>query len=1078
MGLRSPLSQFVEDSSASRSRGSRAAFAFLVIANAGVLTSSALAAPTGAEGRGDAAWRRGRPAYMEALRAWDRHRSIAEQLGDGAALTRSGAERRLVQIRLRDWSGLAPAPRTKRSDPVASSPIAVAELETLARLLGEARKRHARIAVREPGDELLLAEAAALAQRWVGDVHLVAADKEYVEALRAVAGDGPESTAARVRLSLKLRRFAEANALAAANAATLDKLNGKDLVDHLRNLQTLARLDGRTREVAALSQRIVRAGGTAEERALPAPRFSPFLTAPRADLARVARTLLRIASDSSLPTRELRVASLIAGAAAMELGEFALADQILRGVSSTGTDSWLRASVAGRTGLCRLELGDYEGALHSLSAASDAVGSVRGVRELDLRLELARARAQLGLGQLEAARQAAFGVLSASRATPRLKVDARLLLAAVLYEDAREAPRLVPDVRSAHRAVERELAARDDWPKVERVEIETALAVGRANTHRLELIHLGARATPAQIAEHRRAAIALQDEAMRKANDAGLFRLAAVAAANLGELYVESGDQKAAERFVRWALERAREHRQFETEWRCHWYLGRIASARGEDARAEESFARALKLVESYRSRVLDFERRSGFLSDKASLYRDLVARRIAAGDAAGALGLAERAKARALVESIGWRYVRFSDPADRAVYTQFVDLLGQAERARRGGATALFGAPSKPASYDSIRSRLDALKEDLRRRARDNPALAALVDGQPLSSAEIRAFIPKNTVLVEYFAVTDGLVAFLVDRESVAAVPIDVRSDALRAEVSAFVRGGAADGERARRLYGWLVAPLASRLSAESVVIVPYGPLHQLPFETLIGPRGPLVREFELSYLPAASLLRFRASAAECDPESLRLFAVVDPVTDYDGDGERDLPSLPGARKEVEGFAWRFGDRTEILAGAAALEPACVEGAGDHNVIHYACHGEFYPTRPWDSPLFVAPGKKTEPRDDGRLRAGEVYGLDLSSSCLVTLSGCETGKNEVRPGDDPVSLSTAFLHSGASSLLVSLWKVEDEATAELMKRFYSKWIGEKKSKARALREAKTELSMGAYRHPRQWGAFILIGEP
>ena len=111
-------------------------------------------------------------------------------------------------------------------------------------------------------------------------------------------------------------------------------------------------------------------------------------------------------------------------------------------------------------------------------------------------------------------------------------------------------------------------------------------------------------------------------------------------------------------------------------------------------------------------------------------------------------------------------------------------------------------------------------------------------------------------------------------------------------------------------------------------------------------------------------------------------------------------------------------------------------------------------------------------------MRAAEVYGMDLRASCLVTLSGCETGRSEVRPGDDPVSIATSFLHSGAGAMLVSLWKVEDAATARLMELFYRKWIGEKTSKARALREAKMELQSGAFSHPRQWAAFVLIGAP
>jgi CHAT domain-containing protein len=81
-------------------------------------------------------------------------------------------------------------------------------------------------------------------------------------------------------------------------------------------------------------------------------------------------------------------------------------------------------------------------------------------------------------------------------------------------------------------------------------------------------------------------------------------------------------------------------------------------------------------------------------------------------------------------------------------------------------------------------------------------------------------------------------------------------------------------------------------------------------------------------------------------------------------------------------------------------------------------------------------------------------------------------------PGDDTVSIATSFLHAGASSLLVSLWKVEDRATAELMKSFYRRWLSDGSDKAKALRESKLELLGGAFAHPRQWAAFVLIGEP
>src|SRR5262249_6543531 len=206
------------------------------------------------------------------------------------------------------------------------------------------------------------------------------------------------------------------------------------------------------------------------------------------------------------------------------------------------------------------------------------------------------------------------------------------------------------------------------------------------------------------------------------------------------------------------------------------------------------------------------------------------------------------------------------------------------------------------------------------------------------------------------------------------------------------------------------------------------------------------MVSRWEIVYLPCASLLKYlNGKDARASPTA-RLLAIVDPDTDYNHDGKPDLPPLPYARDEVFGFSPRFKEK-EILVGSRAVKSECQRFAPQFDVIHYACHGEFYPGRPWESSLFLAPeGQGGGPGGaDGRLRASEVYGLDLRRSRLVTLSGCETGKSQVFPGDDTVSIGTAFLHSGASSLLVSLWKVEDRATAALMKSFYRKWVQEGK---------------------------------
>jgi len=209
-----------------------------------------------------------------------------------------------------------------------------------------------------------------------------------------------------------------------------------------------------------------------------------------------------------------------------------------------------------------------------------------------------------------------------------------------------------------------------------------------------------------------REAIGLQDAAMRQASEAGAHHLSAIAASNLGELYAESGRHDSAVEFTSWALKRASETGQFETEWRCHWYLARIADAQGKLAEADASLAEAARLVDSYRARILDAESKAGFMTDKLDLYRYLVRREISRGRPARALELAERSRARALVESLGWRFVTLADPDSSELYQQYVSLNGREDSARRGRALKVLGVKGKRESFDALRLRMAEVKK------------------------------------------------------------------------------------------------------------------------------------------------------------------------------------------------------------------------------------------------------------------------------------------------------------------------------------------------------------------------------
>ena len=111
----------------------------------------------------------------------------------------------------------------------------------------------------------------------------------------------------------------------------------------------------------------------------------------------------------------------------------------------------------------------------------------------------------------------------------------------------------------------------------------------------------------------------------------------------------------------------------------------------------------------------------------------------------------------------------------------------------------------------------------------------------------------------------------------------------------------------------------------------------------------------------------------------------------------------------------------------------------------------------------------------DGYLTLHDLYEMRLPVE-LATLSGCSTGLSVVASGDEQLGLVRGLLHAGARSLLLSLWDVQDETTAELMKSFYRHYISDPHKAAAAIQSAMVELR-DAHPHPYYWAPFILIGK-
>jgi CHAT domain-containing protein len=269
-------------------------------------------------------------------------------------------------------------------------------------------------------------------------------------------------------------------------------------------------------------------------------------------------------------------------------------------------------------------------------------------------------------------------------------------------------------------------------------------------------------------------------------------------------------------------------------------------------------------------------------------------------------------------------------------------------------------------------------------------------------------------------------------------------------------------------RLYTILVKPVAELLPSSSglLTIVPYGPLHKLPFHALYDGSRYLVENFRINYLPASSLL-LHFNSGESQLHDL------------------DDASVAGKRPLVFGYSdnghlQRVKDEAQTIAslldGTCFLEREAtiarlIEQAPGSSIIHLATHGQSRLDAPNFSYVRLA---------DGQLNAIDAFSLDLRACELVTLSGCETGLALSGGGDEQLGLGRAFLAAGTSSLVMSLWPVEDTATNELMKLFYQ-FLLKGESKVQALRAAQSQLlrnDNSNYAHPYFWAAFRLVGDP
>ncbi len=555
-------------------------------------------------------------------------------------------------------------------------------------------------------------------------------------------------------------------------------------------------------------------------------------------------------------------------------------------------------------------------------------------------------------------------------------------------------------------------------------------------------------------------------------------------------------------------MSQARQHNLQEEVYKSHYLMGRISALQNNLAKAARYYQVAIAQIERILGNLVH-DLSPSFLHTTWAIYEDMIMLCLQQGQAEKAFSYLERARSFTLRQHLNKMRLSLNKEEARGETASVEMLRIQMElkdwqEYHRNYSTLLaeIDTSVSPALDKAIiekelkqcetkinelfeRLHLHQLgvdREDHQARSRKRMrSKERLLIAQEIDPERLRQQLLPGQLLLTYYLHRDKLIIFAMtaDRMVTYENPEGIKElEYLLPLLHAHLQtGGWSDPQDPpqktirrllNKLYTLLIAPVTSLLPPLSghLTIVPYGPLHQLPFHALHDGTRFLIENFQVSYLPASSLLVHLGSASsELDNHSVRMEHDIKPplVFGYSENGQ-----LQHIYDEAQAISSLLGGRCYLDRDATIAN--LIQEASSTPIIHLATHGQSRLDAPNFSYVRLA---------DGQLNAIDAFSLDLAGCELVTLSGCETGLALSGGGDEQLGLGRAFLAAGANSLLMSLWSVEDNATSELMKLFYQHLLNGE-SKVQALRAAqcnflRQEGSM--YTHPYFWAAFRLVGD-
>ncbi|MEQ8999449.1 MAG: tetratricopeptide repeat protein [Coleofasciculus sp. B1-GNL1-01] len=610
---------------------------------------------------------------------------------------------------------------------------------------------------------------------------------------------------------------------------------------------------------------------------------------------------------------------------------------------------------------------------------------------------------------------------------------------------------------------------------------------------------------------------------------------------NIGTVYHALGEKQQALEYYQQALplSQAVEDRALKATTLSN--IAYAERSRGNFQQALIQMQASIEIIEDLRTKVASPELRQTYFATVQHYYQfyiDLLMQLHQQNPNQGydklAFHISERSRARTLLELLTEANANIREGVDPDLLQQEQTLNAKLDATEKQRIEIYSNPASTPAQKTAIEQQRQQLLEDYQQlqdqiRA-TSPKYAALKYPQPLTLEQVQQqILDEDTLLLQYSLGRDNSYLWAVTKDSFTSYQLPPR-DEIETLARRFYRLLQIPGyeignprgiakvvprdnlNSVAQLSELLFGQVAEQLTKKRIVVVADGALQYIPFAALATPETadtdtpiPLINQYELVNLPSSStlgIIRDQINGRQEAPQQLAILA--DPVfTDNDNRlknvpsremkvnlnqaslnrsirvSEINLNRLPGTRTEAEAILNLVSPETQTNAFDFEANRDFINNPQlrNYQIIHLATHGILNSEAPELSGVVLSLVDKQGNPKSGFLRLHDIFNLNLPAE-LVVLSACQTGLGEEIRGEGLVGLTRGFMYAGAPRLVVSLWNVDDAATAEFMTRFYQLMLNEGLKPAQALRETQLQMQQETqWKSPYYWAAFTLQGE-